>query len=225
MIAGWEDEIAAKRVSFSSSVVSAAKNVPTAVFIVDLEASGAPAASGNTTTALISTLASNGFSVSQAPLSADSVAGKDDGAVLAAAKAAVGAKAERLVYGTSRVVSSKDDRGQKIVTVSAEVKAVELSSGRILYSATKQASAVSSTEAQAAAAARSQVGQQIIKGTVLLSPGATAIGLAARGEPLDTGGPQQIRRHGQLTQQVRLALAQGQGGSALEAKYLSHLQG
>lgn len=162
MVAGLEDEIASKRVSFSYSVVSAAKDVLTAVFIVDLEASGAPAASGNTTTALISTLASNGFSVSQAPLSADSVAGKDDGAVLAAAKAAVGTKAERLVYGTSRVVSSKDDRGQKIVTVSAEVKAVELSSGRILYSATKQASAVSSTEAQAAAAARRQLGQKLI---------------------------------------------------------------
>ena len=80
-------------------------------------------------------------------------------------------------------------------------------------------------EEKLADVARSQVGYQIVKGTVFLSLGATAVGFAARGEPLDTRGPQQIGRHGQLTQQVRLALAQGQGGSALEPVYLSHLRG
>jgi len=60
---------------------------------------------------------------------------------------------------------------------------------------------------------------------VLLSLGATAVGLAASREPLDTRGSQQIRRHGELTEQAGLALAQGQGGSALELEYLSHLRG
>lgn len=161
MVAGLEDEIASKRVAFEYTVLSAARGIPMAVLIVDLDESGSGAA-GTTSSAFVSALAANGFSVSPAPMNADSVAGKDDSSVLAAARAALAGRAQRFAYGASRVASVRDERGQKIVTVSAEVKVVELETGRILYSTVKQASAVAANERQAADSARRQLGQKTI---------------------------------------------------------------
>ena len=54
------------------------------------------------------------------------------------------------------------DRGQKIATASADVKVVELSSGRMLYSTVKQASAVASSEAEAVESARRTLAQKTV---------------------------------------------------------------
>jgi len=161
LVSGLDDAIAEKRVSFEYSVISKAREIPTAVVIVDLDASGNPIG-GTTSAALLQTLSKNGFKVSSAPLQADALVGKDDPAVLQAAKTALGNRAERLVFGTTKIVSVKDDRGQKIVTVSAEVKALDLATGQILYSAIKQVPAIASTEKEAADSARRQLGQKTI---------------------------------------------------------------
>lgn len=161
MVAGLDDEISNKRVAFEYTVVSAARSIPTAVLIADVDQSGA-ATVGTTSSALLSALAGNGFNVTAASLPADSVAGKDDPSVLAAAKAALAGRSARFAYGTTRVVSVRADGTQKIATVSAEVKVVDLESGRVLYSAVKQASTVASSDAQAIEAARRQLGQKTI---------------------------------------------------------------
>ena len=168
MVAGLEDEIAAKRVSVEYSVVSAAKSIPTAVLIVDMDSSGA-AAVGTTSSALVSALASNGFAVMTAPLGADAVAGKDDASVLASAKAGLGPAVKRFVYGTARIASVRDDNGQKITTVTADVRVVELATGKLLYSSTKQASAVSANEREAVESARRQLGLKAIGEDVVSS--------------------------------------------------------
>lgn len=159
MVAGLEDEIAAKRVVFEYSVLSAARSVPTAVFIVDTDQSGA-AVVGTTSSAFLSTLAANGFNVSPAGMAPDAIVGKDDSAIASAARAALGSTVQRFAYGVTRVASVKDERGQKIVTVSAEVKVIDIASGRILYAASKQASAFASAESQAIESARRQLGQK-----------------------------------------------------------------
>jgi hypothetical protein len=161
LIAGLEDAIADKRISFEYTVVSQAKNIPTAVLIVDTDAGG-NLSIGTTGSALLQTLSANGFKVSVAPMTADQIAGKDDSAILTTARKALAGKAERFAYGESRVVSLKDDRNQKIVTVSAEIKVVELASGRILYSTMKQVPGIGSTEKEAMEAARRQLGQKTI---------------------------------------------------------------
>ena len=161
MVAGLEDEIAAKRIVFDYGVVSGARKIPTAVLIVDTDQAGA-ALVGTTSSAFLSTLASNGFSVTAAAMSPDSVVGKDDSSIAESAKAALGAKAQRFAYGVTRVTLIKDDRNQKIATVSADVKVVDLASGRILYSTSKQISAVASSETQAIESARRQLGQKTI---------------------------------------------------------------
>ncbi|WP_156789679.1 hypothetical protein [Gracilinema caldarium] len=161
LVAGLEDAIADKRISFEYTIVSQAKNIPMAVLIVDTD-TGGNLSIGTTGSALLQTLSSNGFKVLVAPMTADQIAGKDDSAILAAAKTALAGKAERFAYGLSRVVSVKDDKTQKIVTVSVEVKVVELASGRILYSSVKQVPGLGSTEKEAMEAARRQLGQKTI---------------------------------------------------------------
>lgn len=161
MVAGLEDEIAGKRVSFEYAVLSRARTVPTAVVVADADSSGALSV-GTTSSALLQALSSAGFRVSIATLGADAIAGRDDAAILSAAKGSLAGRAERLAYGTTRVVSVRDDRGQKIATVSAEIKVVELATGNILYSAVKQVPAVATSEREAVEAARRQLGQKTI---------------------------------------------------------------
>jgi len=161
MVAGLEDAIADKRASFEYTVVSLARSIPTAVLVADADGAGALAI-GITSSALLQTLSKNGFKVSAAPMPAALIAVGDDAAILAAAKAALAGKADRLAYGVSRVVSVKDDRGQKIATVSVEVKVVDLADGRILYSSVKQVPAVGASEKAAVDAARRQLGQKTI---------------------------------------------------------------
>jgi hypothetical protein len=74
-------------------------------------------------------------------------------------------------------------------------------------------------------AAWNQTAGQIIKGAVLLSPGTSAVVLAAGGETFDVGSAQEIRGNGQLTQARGFAPAQGQGGSAAEPVYLGQYVG
>lgn len=161
LVAGLEDAIADKRISFEYTVLSQAKNIPTAVFIVDTDLTGNMSV-GTTGSALLQTLSANGFKVSVAPMAIDQIAGKDDSAILNAAQKTLAGRAERFAYGVSRIVSVKDDKTQKIVSVSVEVKVVELKSGSILYSAVKQVPGLGSTEREAMEAARRQLGQKTI---------------------------------------------------------------
>ncbi len=71
-------------------------------------------------------------------------------------------KTQRLAYGTTRVVSVRDDSGKKVATVSAEIKVVELSTGRLLYSILKQTPAVGNSEQEAADVARRTLGRKVI---------------------------------------------------------------
>jgi len=161
MVAGLEDEISAKRVVFEYSVLSGARKIPTMVLIADIDVSGKVSA-GTSSSALVAALASNGFMVNAAPLAVEDIAAKDDNAIYESVKAALAGKTERFVYGTTRVLGVKDDKGQKIATVSADIKVIELATGRILYAATKQASTVAASEQQAVESARRQLGQKTI---------------------------------------------------------------
>ncbi len=159
MIAGLEDEIAAKRVSFAYTVASAARSIPTAVLIGDTDAGGLSV--GTTSSALLQVLARNGFSAFAAPMAAEDL-DADDTTILETAKTALAGKAQRLAWGTTRVVSVRDDSGKKVATVSAAIKVADLSTGRILYSSVKQVPALGGTEREAADAARRALGGQII---------------------------------------------------------------
>jgi len=100
--------------------------------------------------------------VSVAPLSAEQIMGADDTTILALVRKALTGKADRFIYGTTRIAGIRADGNQKIATVSAEVKVVELSTGALLYSTVKQASTVAGNDEAAIEAARRQLGQKLI---------------------------------------------------------------
>lgn len=161
MVAGLEDEIVAKRVVFEYSVASNARSVPTAVFIVDLDASE-NASTATSSSALQQALTANGFTIIPVNVPASVILTGNDVSIPQAIKAALGSKAQRAVWGISRVVRVKDDQGQKMATVSAEVKVADLATGQILYTAVKQAIGMGANEAQAIDAARRQLAQKTI---------------------------------------------------------------
>ncbi|TCW60996.1 hypothetical protein [Treponema sp. J25] len=161
LVASLEDAIAAKRVTFEYTVISRAKTVPTAVLIVDINQDGKGEIK-STNSALLQSLTGNGFRLSVAPLSAEQIMGSDDTAILSLARKTLTGKADRFIYGTTRIAGIRADGTQKIATVSAEVKVVELSTGALLYSTVKQASTVAGNDEAAVEAARRQLGQKLI---------------------------------------------------------------
>lgn len=161
MVAGLEDEIVAKQVAFAYTVLSQARSIPTAVFIVDIDAAGA-SSSSTSGSALQQALTSNGFTVIPLSLDTGVVLSGNDVSIPKAAKTALGTRARRLVWGITRVVEVKVDGGQKVATVSAEVKVADLETGQILYSAVKQAIAMGANDMQAVDAARRQLAQKTI---------------------------------------------------------------
>jgi len=68
-----------------------------------------------------------------------------------------------------------------------------------------------------------QAERQIIIGAVFLSLVAGTGGLAASEELLDARGAQDLGRQAQLVEEGAFALAKGEGGSAFEFKYPSHI--
>ena len=71
----------------------------------------------------------------------------------------------------------------------------------------------------------SQAADQIVEGSVFVSLSTGAVGFATSGETFDVGSAQQMRRNGELAQEGGLAVAQGQGRSAVQLVYLSHVLG
>lgn len=161
MVAGLEDEIVAKRVVFEYTVVSNARTIPTAVFIVDLDASE-NASTSTSSSSLQQALTSNGFTIIPLNIATSIVLTGNDVSIPQAIKAALGSRAKRAVWGITRVVRVKDDMGQKMATVSADVKVADLSSGQILYTLVKQAIGMGANEQQAIDAARRQLAQKAI---------------------------------------------------------------
>ncbi|HRY72529.1 MAG TPA: hypothetical protein P5165_04820 [Spirochaetia bacterium] len=162
------EELRAKYVEIGYEVSSNARAVPIAVAIVDYDEAGKAVAGAQAQAGLIDALTKEKFSVRSGGLDSGLVGGMDDDAILAAAKSLLAGKAERLAYGVARLESVRKDGAMFLATAKAAVKVVELSSGRILYSAEKTATGLGADEAAARRAAYRELGAGAI-GKDLLS--------------------------------------------------------
>lgn len=163
-----EEEIQSKYVEIAYEVSSAARGVPTALALVDLDDSGAVASGARTEAGLLEALSREKFDVRSSGLDAALVAGMDDAAIAAAGKAAPGKKFLRLVYGAAKITGVRKDGSTYLADAKASVKAVDLTSGSLLYSAEKTATGLGADEASARAAAYRELGLNAI-GKDLLS--------------------------------------------------------
>src|SRR5439155_19215095 len=80
-------------------------------------------------------------------------------------------------------------------------------------------------EQELAHLARLEARSQVVEGTVALPARAAAVGLAAGGEALDEGGPEQVGRDLEGTKQPIPALTQREGRLTTEVECLSQLLG
>jgi hypothetical protein len=162
LVSGLEDQIAAKKVSFSYVVGSAAKSAKTAVVLLDVAADGSALATKLASPALLDALAKEGFAVRSPGFDAGAILSGDDAAVLAAARKALAGTADRLAYGTVRLDSIGEDSGMKVAGATASVKVIDIASGAVLYSTTKTGEAVGSDDRAATEAVLRQLAGKTI---------------------------------------------------------------
>ncbi len=166
-VAALEDGLRSLGVELPYEVLSRARAVPTAVLIADLGDEGAVVLPGLTQAAPAELLSKEGFDLRPSGLSADSIPGRDDPAILGDARKAADGYA-RLIYGSARLSRLSKDGSNWIGEARASVKVVDLASGAVLWVGEKAAAAVSPDEASARMAALRELGLNAI-GQDLLS--------------------------------------------------------
>lgn len=157
-----EAELRGRSVEFPYTVASMAKDAATGIALIELDESGAVLPSSLAQSGLLEALIKEKFKAQAAPLDSATVAGGDDAAVLAAARAAYKAKFARVVAGAARIEGVRKDGANFMVSVKASVKCWDLVTGEILYSAEKAYTGVGPDEAAARRASLQQLGRNVL---------------------------------------------------------------
>ena len=167
-----EDELRASSIEVSYDIDSKAKDLPTALAIVDIDDGGALSGT-QTQDALAEALTRERFALRPSGIDAASLATMGDAAVLAAARvaapAALGGAYARLVYGRALIIRVRKDGSTFIAEAKADIKAIDLSSGALLYSAERAASGLGPDEAAARKAAYRDLGLNAVAKDLLAS--------------------------------------------------------
>jgi hypothetical protein len=150
------EELRAKFIDLPYEVISGARDASMAVAILDLDENGAGVAGAKAQAALIETLLREKFNVKGVAVQAETLTAMDDDAVLAAVRAL--GKYERIAFGTASIASLRKDGANYLATGKATVKVLDVSSGRVLYSAERGATGFGGDEKSARAAAYRELG-------------------------------------------------------------------
>jgi hypothetical protein len=154
-VAALESGFSSVSIEIPYAVLSYARNVSTALAIVDVDEGGRASDGALTQSGLAEALTREKFNLKPAGLPVSLVASGSDDAILAAA----GAKEyARLIYGSARIVRVRKDGNSYIAEAKASVKAVEVRSGSILYATERSVSAVGADAASARMAAWRSLG-------------------------------------------------------------------
>ena len=134
---GLEQAVNAKRVTFDFNVLSKAVEIPTCVMVMDVDRSGNPLNKSDTAAGILTELTDAGFDVFLLPVDYRMTAVSDT-ELIAIVYEQYGNIYDRLIFGTAEISSFEESGSSVIVKVTGKVKAVELESGRILFSASEQ---------------------------------------------------------------------------------------
>ncbi len=140
------------------------KAVPTSIAFLDYGSNDKPLTGmGLTATACLKPLVRMGFTrIGMADFQAQLASG-DETALIAAAKKLFGTAVDRLIFGTTRVVSaSKDDSGAWTATVATDAAVWDFKTGEKTWSGRCEATATGKTEAAAVSAARDSVAGSLL---------------------------------------------------------------
>lgn len=157
---GLEQAVTAKRVVFEYEVISKAKEIATAVLIIDTDRSGNPLDVGYTANGVLEVLTGSGFKVAQIPLDYRYTA-MSDLEIIQEVRRSFGNRYERLILGSAEVSSFDSSGGASVVKVSGNLKAVELETEQILFSTNGIKRARGSSEASSMASAYRSLGKSL----------------------------------------------------------------
>jgi len=155
---GLEQAVNAKRTSFNFEVLSKAVEIPTCVMVMDVDRSGNPLNKTDTASGILSELSDAGFDVFILPVDYRMTAVSDT-ELIELVREQYGNIYQRFIFGTAEISSFEESSGSVIVKVTGKIKAVELESGRILFSASEQKRARGGNNSATISAAFSSLGR------------------------------------------------------------------
>lgn len=159
LVGGLEQVVNQKRVVFPYEVISLAREIPTAVVLLDRDRGGNPMGRSDSASGIFEILTEKGFKVFQVDPAA--YAGLSEGDLLDRLKADLGGRYERVIFGYARIVSFEEADGAVIVQVAGEARGAELSTGTILYSASTSSRARGSSQTGTISAAFKTLGKNL----------------------------------------------------------------
>ncbi len=156
-----EKIVNSKKIGFTYNVISRAKEIATAVMIIDQDNSGAATGKTETASGILEVLTSEGFSIRSIDVGSDILKMGDESIISTIAKKYAG-RFERLVFGTVGISDFQKDGDRFTVKVSGDIKVADLGSGEIIYtSGNRFKSAMGSNAASAMSTAFKQFGKVI----------------------------------------------------------------
>lgn len=156
-----EKMIGSKKVDFTYTILSHAKEIPTGILVIDEDNSKTYTGSTETASGILESLTERGFSPTALPVESILIDSGDE-AFLQFARDHYGNTIRRLIFGNAGIVAFQEEKGMYTVKVSGTIKVVDLETGRILYSSgTRFKTAIGSNVNSAMSAAFKQFGKEI----------------------------------------------------------------
>ena len=156
-----EQAVKSKNIGFTYNIISRAKEIATAVMIIDLDNSGVSTGKTETASGLLEVLTVEGFSIRSIDVDSGLLDLGDESIIAAISKKYAG-RFERLVFGTVGISDFQKDGDRFTVKVSGDIKVADLASGEILYtSGNRFKTAMGSNASSAISAAFKQFGKVV----------------------------------------------------------------
>ena len=155
---GLEQAVAEKQIELSYEIYSRAIEVPTCVMVMDVDRSGNPLDKTDTASGIVSVLEDAGFDVYMIPVDYRMTA-VGDSELIRMIREQYGSLYERIIFGTAEISSFDESGGSVNVKVTGRIKAVELETGRVLFSASEQKGARGGNNSSTIAAAFLSLGK------------------------------------------------------------------
>ncbi len=155
---GLEQAVNSRRTSFYYDILSKSVEVPTCIMVMDVDRSGNPLDKTDTASGIFSELSSSGFDVFILPVDYRMTA-VSDSELIELVRERYGNIYKRFIFGTSEISSFDENSSSVVVKVNGRIKAVELDSGKILFSSSEQKRAMGSSNSATISAAFSSLGR------------------------------------------------------------------
>jgi len=155
-----ENAVVNVRATHRFVVLSQAREIPTAVVVMDLDMAGVLMPGNLAAGGIVEALSQSGFQLRSVPMEPRRLVGLSATEAIAFLRERVNADVTRVIFGSARIAEFRDDDGV-LVKVSGSVTAVDLASGAVLYSASGIKNARSRTADRAISTAFAELGRQL----------------------------------------------------------------